>query len=74
MCHKPGENVLAGIRVRKGAELGDDNTLLCDGSHVSISSDKPTRQKLQIVFQNIAKQRTFKNRSRVQKMSSYLRK
>lgn len=49
-CDKPGENVLAGIGVRKGAELSDDNTLLCDGSHVSISSDKPTRQKLQIML------------------------
>lgn len=44
-CDKPGKNVLAGIRVRKGAELGDDNTLLCDGSHISISSDKPTWRK-----------------------------
>lgn len=41
-CDKPGKNVLARIRICKGAEFGDDNTLLCDGSHISISSDKPT--------------------------------
>lgn len=41
VCDKPGENVLAGIRICKGAELGDDNTVLSDGSHVRISFDKP---------------------------------
>lgn len=40
-CDKPGKNVLAGIRIRKGAKLSDDNTLLCDGSHIRISFDKP---------------------------------
>lgn len=39
---KPRKNVLAGIRIRKGAKLGDDNTILCDGSHICICFDKPT--------------------------------
>lgn len=42
---EPGKDVLAGIRIREGAELGDHNTLLRDGSHIRISSDKPTREK-----------------------------
>lgn len=43
-CDKPGKNVLAGIRIGKSAKFSDDNTLLCDGSHISISSDKPTSE------------------------------
>lgn len=37
----PGENIFAGIRVRKGAELSDHNTLLCDGSHIAVCFEKP---------------------------------
>lgn len=43
LCEEPGKDVLAGIRIREGAELGDHDTLLRDGSHIGISSDKPTR-------------------------------
>lgn len=41
----PGENVFAGVGVRKGTKLSDHHTLLCDGSHIRICSDKPGQSK-----------------------------
>lgn len=44
-CNPPGENVFAGIRIGKSAELSDHNALLRDGSYIRVSSDKPTQRK-----------------------------
>lgn len=47
----PGENVFAGIRICKCSKLGDHHPLLCDGSYISICSDKPEAEA-EIVIQN----------------------
>ena len=50
----PGENVLAGIRIRKRTELSDHHTLLCDGAHIRICFDKPdTEEGLNIFIYSV---------------------
>lgn len=45
MWNQPGEDILAGIRICECTKLGNDHTLLCNGSHISICPDKPKWRK-----------------------------
>lgn len=49
MCYLPGENVFAGIGVRKGTKLSDHHAFLCDGSHVGICFKIPAGKKKEFI-------------------------